>query len=78
MSVKVPLLLVAALLAALPSVSRANLNDAVNWARLQGCPQPVQGLLRDNPKLRQAVAQMANGMSMKAALSEAGYVAAQS
>jgi uncharacterized protein YkwD len=78
MPLKAPLLVLAALLAALPSISRANLNDAVNWARLQGCPTPVRGLLRDSPKLRQAVARMANGASVKAALSSAGYVAAQS
>jgi uncharacterized protein YkwD len=78
MHLKAPLLLLAALLAALPSISRANLNDAVNWARLQGCPAPVRGLLRDSPKLRQAVARVANGAAVKAALSSAGYVAAQS
>jgi uncharacterized protein YkwD len=70
--------LLAALLAAMPSISRANLNDAVNWARLQGCPRPGRGLLRDSPQLRQAVARVANGVPVKAALSSAGYVAAQS
>jgi uncharacterized protein YkwD len=78
MSLKAPLLLLAAVLAALPSLSRANLNDAVNWARLQGCPAPVRGLLRDSPRLRQAVARVANGAAIKAALSSAGYVAARS
>jgi uncharacterized protein YkwD len=78
MPMKASLLLLAALLAALPSISRANLNDAVNWARLQGCPAPVRGLLRDSPKLRQAVARVAHGAAVKAALSSAGYVAAQS
>jgi uncharacterized protein YkwD len=78
MRIKAPLLLLAALLAALPSISRANLNDAVNWARLQGCPAPVRSLLRDSPKLRQAVARVANGVAVKAALSSAGYVAALS
>jgi uncharacterized protein YkwD len=79
MPIKAPVFLFAALLTALlPTASRANLNDAVNWARLKGCPAPVQGLLRDSPKLRQAVAQMANGASMNAALSSAGYLATQS
>ena len=78
MFIKAPLFLLVALLAALPSISRANLNDAVNWARLQGCPAPVRGLLRDSPKLRQAVARVANGAAVKAALASAGYVAAQS
>jgi uncharacterized protein YkwD len=78
MPLKAPLLLLAALLAALPTISRANLNDAVNWARLQGCPAPVRSLLRDSLKLRQAVARIANGVPVKTALSSAGYVAAQS
>jgi uncharacterized protein YkwD len=70
--------LLAASLVAPPSISRADLNDAVNWARLQGCPVHVRSLLRDSPKLRQAVARIANGVSVKAALSSAGYVATQS
>ncbi|MDP9011350.1 MAG: CAP domain-containing protein [Pseudomonadota bacterium] len=71
-------LLLAAWLAALPAASRANLGDAVNWARLQGCPAPVKGPLRDSPKLRQAAAQMASGVTLRSALASAGYVAAQS
>jgi uncharacterized protein YkwD len=78
MPLKASLLSLAALLVALPSISRANLDDAVNWGRLQGCPRPVRGVLRDSPKLRQAVARVATGVPVKAALSAAGYVAAQS
>ena len=62
----------------LPAVSRADLDDAVNWARLQGCSAPVRGVLRSSPKLRQAAAQLASGVPIKSALASAGYLAAQS
>jgi uncharacterized protein YkwD len=66
------------LLAALPRAALADLHDTVNWARMQGCAAPVRVALRDSPKLRRAAVQMANGVSLHAALASAGYLAAQS
>jgi uncharacterized protein YkwD len=78
MPVKAYMLVVAVLLSALPPAARADLHDAVNWARVQGCARSIRIPLRDSPKLRRAAQQMATGMSLHAALSSAGYLAAQS
>jgi hypothetical protein len=78
MPVKAYMLVVAVLLSALPPAARADLHDAVNWARVQGCARSIRIPLRDSPKLRLAAQQMATGMSLHAALLSAGYLAAQS
>jgi uncharacterized protein YkwD len=66
------------LLGLVPPVARADLHDAVNWARVQGCAAGVRAPLRDSAKLRRAAQEMANGVPLHAALSSAGYLAAQS
>lgn len=71
------LAVLAALLALLlPPAARADLHDAVNWARVRGCRSAAS--LRGNHQLDVAAARMANGKSLRAALGSAGYFAAQS
>jgi hypothetical protein len=70
------LLAVMMLGAAIPA--RASLEDAVNWARRQGCAAPARQALRDAAPLHQAALQMAAGVSLHDALSAVGYVASQS
>lgn len=57
--------------------ARADIIDAVNWARAQGCAA-ARTPLRDNAKLRQAAQQLANGTSLQSSLTSSGYLAAQS
>jgi uncharacterized protein YkwD len=78
MPVKLNALVMALLLAAMPPAAHADLNDAVNWARLQGCHRPVGSALRGSERLRYAARQMAAGRPLNAALSSAGYLAAES
>jgi len=78
MPVKAYILVLAVLLSALPRAARADLHDAVNWARAQGCARSIRIPLRDSAKLRLAAQRLATGMSLHAALSSAGYLAAQS
>ncbi len=68
----------AVLVTTVPSVAHADLRDAVNWARQQGCRVAGAGIpLRDSPKLDAAAVRMANGQSLHGALSAAGYFAVQ-
>jgi uncharacterized protein YkwD len=79
MPVKLHALALALLLAVLAPAAHADLNDAVNWARLQGCHRPVQlqRPLQASAQLQLAARQMAAGRPRSAALSSAGYLAAE-
>jgi uncharacterized protein YkwD len=71
-------MVLAALLTMLPAAVRADVRDAVNWARLQGCrAAPARLPLRDNPKLAAAALRMAAGQSLHASLTSAGYLSTQ-
>ena len=62
-----------------PQLAHADLRDAVNRARLQGCSSTVaRAPLRANARLDAAALRMAAGSSLHAALSAAGYLASQS
>jgi uncharacterized protein YkwD len=63
---------------AVPAVARADLRDVVNAARLQGCRSSARAPLRDNPRLDAAAGWLSSGQSLDAALTAAGYLAAQS
>jgi uncharacterized protein YkwD len=78
MPVKAHVLALALLLSGLAPAARADLNEAVNWAREQGCARPIRAPLRDSPKLRLAAQELAAGASLHAALASAGYLAARS
>jgi uncharacterized protein YkwD len=78
MPVKAHTLVLALLLGTVPPAARADLHDAVNWARVQGCARSMRTPLRDSSKLQLAARQMAAGMSLHAALSSAGYLASRS
>jgi uncharacterized protein YkwD len=64
------------LLTALPV--RADVADAVNWARLQGCARPAHEALHEEARLQEAADRLAAGASLRAALSQAGYLASRS
>jgi uncharacterized protein YkwD len=68
----------ATVLLALSTAARADLQGAVNRARMQECPSSVRVPLSNSPRLRQAAQRVAAGISLHQALSSAGYLAAQS
>jgi uncharacterized protein YkwD len=71
-------LLVAALIGTLSEGARADVYDAVNWARLHGCrAAAARAPLRDSQKLNVAALRMAGGQSLHASLAAAGYLSAQ-
>jgi uncharacterized protein YkwD len=61
-----------------PAAAFADVRDAVNWARLQGCRSPgVRTPLKASAKLEAAAARMAGGQSLHGALDSTGYLATQ-
>lgn len=71
-----PLLLV---LSALLPVARADVLDAMNWARLHGCrPRAARTVLRIDPRLQNAARRLAAGSGLHQALAVQGYLASQS
>jgi uncharacterized protein YkwD len=72
-------LLAGALIAVLPPTARADLHEAVNWARSRGCGAAAPRVaLRDSALLQQAALSLSRGYSLHAALDASGYRAVQS
>jgi uncharacterized protein YkwD len=69
---------------ALPSVGCADVQDAVNWARVQGCNASAtrarlsSAPLQNNLKLQKAAERLASGGSLQDALVAFGYLASES
>jgi uncharacterized protein YkwD len=62
-----------------PLPARADMTDAVNWARLHGCAAPSAAVpLRSDSRLASAASLLAAGQSLQRALSTAGYPAVRS
>jgi uncharacterized protein YkwD len=69
----------ALMLAGLPRSSAAGTQDAVNWARLQGCgASTITTPLYANARLERAAKRYAAGATLQSAVAESGYLAAQS
>jgi len=68
---------VAAALILITAEAHAGVTDAVNWARLQGCGRPAQEALREDARLQAAADKVAAGLSLRAALTGAGYFASE-
>jgi hypothetical protein len=77
-------LALAGLASAYSCTIRADVLDAVNWARLRGCnvsgPHAAGAIapLRDNSKLQKAAARLAGGASLPESLASLGYLASES
>jgi uncharacterized protein YkwD len=66
-------------LLAWPIAARADLRDAVNWARLQGCHTPrAPEKLRASGQLDAAALRMAQGETLRAAVAASGYLDSES
>lgn len=64
---------------ALPATARADVLDAMNWARLRGCHSgAARAGLRGNPRLQNAARRLAGGGGLHQALAAQGYLASQS
>jgi uncharacterized protein YkwD len=69
----------ALMVAVLPQLSAANVADAVNFARMQGCgPSAARTPLYAAVKLQQAAKRYAGGATLQNSLADSGYLAAQS
>ena len=77
-------LLIAGLGFAFPSLGCADVQDAVNWARVQGCNASgtrahlASAPLQNNPKLQKAAGRLAGGGALQDALAALGYLASES
>jgi uncharacterized protein YkwD len=77
-------LVLAGLASAYSCTVRADVLDAVNWARLRGCSvsaphSAAAGVpLKDNPKLQRAAARLAGGAALPDSLASLGYLASES
>jgi uncharacterized protein YkwD len=75
--------LIAVLVVALPHAALADVLDAANWARLQGCKASAARApaaaapLQNSLKLQNAAGRLAGGAALRDALAGAGYLAAE-
>lgn len=70
---------IAALCLALPGPASADVEDAVNWARLRGCHAAGGRVgLQSNAKLKRAAARLAGGAHLHEALTAEGYLVSES